>query len=135
MLHIIGNLYKLTNSNVTFSLTMVVFMDSIQQARYEARAAIIKALAHPTRLFIVEELRNGERCVCDMTALIGDDISTVSRHLAILKNTGIVEDNKRGNQVFYTLKVPCVLNFFGCIEAVLESNMHEKTALCTLCKD
>lgn len=104
-------------------------METMQQSRYEARAAIIKALAHPTRLFIVEELHRGERCVCDLTAQIGADISTVSRHLAVLKHAGIIDDDKRGNQVFYTLKVPCILNFLGCVEAVLESNMREHTEL------
>lgn len=108
-------------------------METMQKSRYEARAAIIKALAHPTRLFIVEELHRGERCVCDLTAQIGADISTVSRHLAILKNAGIVDDRKRGNQVFYTLKIPCILSFFGCIEAVLESNMRETTAIHAAC--
>ena len=53
---------------------------------------VIKALAHPTRLFIVEELVEGPRCVCELTAMVGDDISTVSRHLAVLRNAGIVDD-------------------------------------------
>jgi ArsR family transcriptional regulator len=92
---------------------------------YEARARVIKAMAHPTRLFIVEELSKGERCVCDLTDMVGADISTVSKHLSLLKNAGIVEDDKRGTQVFYTLKVPCVLNFFSCVESVLESARNE----------
>jgi ArsR family transcriptional regulator len=91
-------------------------------ARYEARARIFKALAHPTRLFIVEELARGERCVCELRDLIGADLSTVSKHLALLKGTGILTDSKRGAQVFYRLRVPCVLNFFGCIEAVLRES-------------
>jgi DNA-binding transcriptional ArsR family regulator len=92
---------------------------------YEARARVIKAMSHPTRLFIVEELSKGERCVCDLTDMVGADISTISRHLSILKSAGIVEDDKRGTQVFYTLKVPCVLNFFTCVESVLESARNE----------
>jgi ArsR family transcriptional regulator len=82
-------------------------------------------MAHPTRLFIVEELSSGERCVCDLTEMVGADISTVSKHLSLLKNAGIVEDDKRGTQVFYSLKVPCVLNFFTCVESVLESERNE----------
>ena len=83
------------------------------QAQYEARAKIIKAMAHPTRLFIVDELaRNGERCVCELTEMVGVDMSTVSRHLAMLKGAGIVEDEHRGAQVYYRLRVRCVLNFF-----------------------
>ena len=90
------------------------------KAQMEARAKVMKALAHPTRLFIVDELSRGERCVCDLTEKIGADVSTVSKHLSVLRGAGIVLDDKRGVQVFYRLRVPCILNFFGCVEAVLE---------------
>ena len=86
---------------------------------FEARAAIMKALAHATRLMMVEELSRGERCVCELRALAGCDLSTVSKHLALLKNAGIVEDEKRGKQVYYRLRVPCVLNFFHCLDSVI----------------
>lgn len=95
----------------------------------EARANVLKALAHPSRLYIVEELEKGERCVCDFAEEIGADISTVSKHLSVLKQSGIVSDDKRGNQVFYTLRVPCILNFFGCVESVLENQVKEHSAL------
>ncbi len=85
----------------------------------KARSAVFKALGHPTRLFIVEELSRGERCVCELTAMVGADISTVSKHLTLLKAAGLVDDDKRGAQVFYRLRVPCVINSFGCIDAVL----------------
>jgi ArsR family transcriptional regulator len=86
----------------------------------EGRAMVMKALAHPSRLFIVDELSRGERCVCELTEMIGADVSTVSKHLALLKKAGIVLDDRRGQQVFYRLRVPCILDFFGCVEAVLE---------------
>ncbi|RLE29481.1 MAG: ArsR family transcriptional regulator [Acidobacteria bacterium] len=86
----------------------------------EARAKVMKALGHPSRLFIVDELSFGERCVCELTEMIGADISTVSKHLTLLKKAGIVLDDRRGQQVFYRLRVPCILNFFGCIEAVVK---------------
>jgi DNA-binding transcriptional ArsR family regulator len=86
---------------------------------FEARAAIMKALAHATRLMMVEELSRGERCVCELRALAGCDLSTISKHLALLKNAGIVEDEKRGKQVYYRLRVPCVLNFFHCLDSVI----------------
>ena len=98
------------------------------RAHYAARASIIKAMAHPTRLFIVDELSRDERCVCELTEMVGDDISTVSKHLAVLKNAGIVADEKRGTQVFYSLRVPCVLNFFSCVESVLKTNIREQVA-------
>ncbi|MCU0785399.1 MAG: metalloregulator ArsR/SmtB family transcription factor [Verrucomicrobia bacterium] len=93
-------------------------MTAASQAEYRAQADIIKALAHPTRLFIVDELSRGERCVCELTDMIGVEMPTVSRHLSQLKAAGILEDEKRGAQVFYRLRVPCVLNFFKCIKAV-----------------
>lgn len=93
-------------------------MTAATQVEYRAQAEIIKALAHPTRLFIVDELSRGERCVCELTDMIGVEMPTVSRHLSQLKSVGILEDEKRGSQVFYRLRVPCVLNFFKCIKAV-----------------
>ena len=104
-------------------------MEAHIKARFEARAGIIKAMSHPTRLFIVDELSKGERCVCELTEMVGDDISTISKHLSILKNAGIVIDEKRGTQVFYTLRVPCVLNFFSCVESVLKANVEEQATL------
>lgn len=103
-------------------------MDAKTQARYEARARVIKALAHPSRLFIVDELSRGSRCVCELTELVGADMSTVSRHLSVLKNAGIVLDEKRGSQVHYRLSVPCVMNFFDCIEDVMKckAQQHQK---------
>lgn len=84
-------------------------------ARYKAQARVLKALAHPSRLLIVEELSRGERCVCELAELVGAEMPTVSRHLALLREAGIVEDEKRGVQVFYRLCTPCVMNFFACI--------------------
>jgi ArsR family transcriptional regulator len=94
----------------------------------ERRATVMKALAHPSRLFIVDELSRGERCVCELTELIGADVSTVSKHLTVLRQAGLVLDDRRGVQVFYRLRVPCILNFFGCVEAVLEETARESTA-------
>ncbi len=103
-------------------------MDPKTLARYEARAHIIKAMAHPTRLFLVDELAKGEKCVCELTELVGADISTVSKHLSLLKNAGIVQDDKRGLMVFYTLRTPCVLNLFACIEGVMKQKAAEALA-------
>jgi ArsR family transcriptional regulator len=87
-------------------------------------------MAHPARLFIVDELsQNGERCVCDLTEMIGTDMSTVSRHLAQLKDAGIVEVEKRGQMVFYRLRVKCILNFFDCVESVIKCNAKSQQEL------
>jgi len=104
-------------------------MDAKVQARLQARARIIKAMAHPTRLFIVDELSRGERCVCELTEMIGADMSTVSKHLGLLKAVGIVRDEKRGAQVFYTLHLSCALDFLGCVESVMKANAESQVAL------
>ncbi|MDH5638086.1 MAG: metalloregulator ArsR/SmtB family transcription factor [Nitrospinota bacterium] len=78
--------------------------DKNSQDRYDALARILKALAHPTRLFLVEQLKDGEKCVCELQTLVNANISTVSRHLAILRNAGIVFDDRRGSKVFYSLR-------------------------------
>jgi DNA-binding transcriptional ArsR family regulator len=107
-------------------------MNAKTQARYEARAKIIKAMAHPARLFILDELsRNAERCVCELTEMIGSDMSTVSRHLAVLKGAGLVEDEKRGQMVFYRLRVKCILDFFECVESVMACNAKSQQELLT----
>jgi len=95
-------------------------MDAKRLARLEVRARIIKAMAHPTRLFIVEELSAGKRCVCELTEMVGADISTVSKHLALLRDAGIIKSKKKANQVFYELRCPCILTFFTCVESVIE---------------
>jgi len=104
-------------------------MDSRTQARFEARARVIKAMAHPTRLFIVDVLSNGERCVCELTEMIGADMSTVSKHLSILRSAGIVRDSKRGPQVWYSLACPCILDFFDCVESVIRTVAEEQLAM------
>lgn len=97
-------------------------MNTNEKAVFEARANVLKAMAHATRLFIVTELSNGEKCVCDLQELIQADMSTVSKHLSILKKAGILASTKKGNQVFYSLRCPCVLNFFSCIESVMRTS-------------
>ncbi len=104
-------------------------MYSKRKKHLEARAKVLKALAHPSRLFIIEELEKAERCVCELTEMIGADVSTVSKHLSVLRQAGLVVDDKRGNQVFYRLRMHCILNFFGCVESVLEAQLREQTAL------
>ena len=105
-------------------------MDTATQAHYEARAKIIKALGHPARLMIVDELaEHGERCVCELTELVGTDMSTVSRHLSVLKNAGLVDDEKRGQMVYYRMRVKCLTKFFACVESVIKTNAKAQQQL------
>jgi len=107
--------------------------DSIKP-RYEARAKIIKAMAHPSRLLIIEELSKKEHCVGELTEMIGADASTVSKHLSILKNAGLVSDDKRGNSIFYSLRVPCIMQFMSCVEDVILANARQHNAILKYCK-
>jgi len=81
---------------------------------------VLKALAHESRLLIVDRLNQGECSVGELTTLVGSDQSTVSKHLAVLRAHGIVEDRREGNVVYYTLLTPCVCNFFSCATQVLK---------------
>ena len=89
---------------------------------YEYRARILKALAHPSRLAMVDALADGEMCVCKLQEIVGSDMSTVSKHLAVLKAAGIVSDRKQGLQVFYRLEVTCIKCFLDCADAVVRNN-------------
>lgn len=109
-------------------------MKSSAKPQYEARAKIIKAMAHPSRLFIIEELHKEERCVGELTEMIGADASTVSKHLSVLKNAGLVTDEKRANCVYYTLRCPCIMDFISCLEEVLSVNAEEHKKIMKCCK-
>ena len=85
----------------------------------QRKAEVFKALGHPTRLAIVEKLADGELCVCHILEMFNIDMSTLSRHLSVLKNAEIVDDERRGKNIFYSLRCPCILDMFKCMEKVL----------------
>lgn len=88
--------------------------------RYTYMAAVMKALAHPTRLFIIDELEKGPRNVSELTDLVGIDMSTMSRHLATLKQVGIIGYTKVNNQMIYRLLCPCVMDMHKCVLKIKE---------------
>ncbi len=94
-------------------------MHNAKQQYLASRAQVFKAMGHPTRLAIIDELTEGPRCVRDINEIIDADLSTVSRHLSVLRNAGLVASEKKGNQVVYTLRCPCVTTFYACVESVL----------------
>lgn len=101
--------------------------DKKKKMMLDAKAKILKALAHPTRIMIIEKLSNdGETCVCKFVELAGADFSTVSKHLTVLKEAGVVRDEKRGQQVYYKLEMSCAMRFINCLENVIKSGMKEK---------
>ena len=98
----------------------------------EIRAKIIKSMAHPVRLMVIEFLKSGDQSFSDIFDLFQLDKSTVSKHLLVLKEAGIVSSRKNGADMIYKLEVPCVTDFFSCVTAVIESNV-KKQQIC-LCK-
>ena len=86
---------------------------------FKRQARVLKALANESRLIIVERLSRGACSAGELTRLVGSDQSTVSKHLAILRLHGIIEDRREGNAVIYRLMVPCVMGFLGCAARVL----------------
>jgi ArsR family transcriptional regulator, arsenate/arsenite/antimonite-responsive transcriptional repressor len=96
------------------------------EAHYRARAQVAKAMGHPSRMLMLDVLRQKELCVCELAELVGADQSTVSRHLTILKQAGLVDDRKAGATVYHRLRVACLEGFFQCIESVLTTTLERQ---------
>jgi len=92
---------------------------------YENRVKIIKAMAHTTRLLIIDELTKNKLCVSELHELIGGDMSTVSKHLSILKNARLIIDNKQGNQIFYKIDASCVTKIIDCADNIIRIKLEE----------
>lgn len=103
-------------------------MEQRDKTLLEAKANVLKALGHPTRLWLAEQLADGEKCVCQLAASIEADVSTVSKHLAILRNAGVVCVEKRGKQAYYRIKVSCILQYLPCIDAVIRAQVQDQIA-------
>jgi ArsR family transcriptional regulator len=93
---------------------------SLQKRKANAalRSAVVKAMAHPTRLLVMETLMQGEHCVNDLTAMAGCDVTTLSKHLAVMKKAGLLVCEKRGLCVYYQIACPCFAEFFRCVDLI-----------------
>ena len=100
-----------------------------KQFLFEKQAEIAKAIAHPVRIAIVNFLKDGPQCVCDIAKQIGSERSNVSRHLSVMVNAGVLEYRKEGLKVIYKLKTPCVLKFLSCVTASLRKQAKESEKL------
>ena len=100
-----------------------------KQILLEKQAAVAKAIAHPLRIAIVDLLKDGEQCVCDIAEHIGAERSNVSRHLSIMVSAGVLEYRKEGLKVMYSLKTTCILGFFDCITNCIKEQAKEKQKL------
>ena len=100
-------------------------MDRGTQKLYRLKADVIAAAGHPIRLAVIDFLKDGEQCVCDISEYVGAKRSNVSRHLGVLLKAGVVSQRKDGLKMMYALRTPCVLNFMKCVEGVLRENARE----------
>jgi ArsR family transcriptional regulator len=87
---------------------------------YQQRAAIMKALSSPARLMILDHLKDGERCICELQPLFRQDKSTLSRHVSALRNAGIVRERRDGVRIYLSLAAPCILSIFDCVSGVVK---------------
>ena len=100
-----------------------------KQLLFEKQAEIAKAIAHPLRIAVVNFLKDGEQCVCDIAEHIGSERSNVSRHLSVMLHAGLLEYRKEGLKVIYKLKTPCILDFFSCTTACLKQQVKDNKRL------
>jgi DNA-binding transcriptional ArsR family regulator len=96
------------------------------KAELAQRAKVFKALGHPSRLLMVEALGQGEKCVCELRELVGSDISTISKHLTVLKEAGLVRDERRGTSIYYSLRLQCVTAFLACVRHFFDQQLDEQ---------
>jgi len=100
-----------------------------KQLLFEKQAEIAKAITHPLRIAIADFLKDGRRCVCDIAGHIGSERSNVSRHLSIMVSAGVLEHHKEGLKVFYSLRTPCILDFFSCMTTCLKQQAKDNQKL------
>jgi len=100
-----------------------------RQIVYEKQAEILKALAHPVRIAILDFLKDGERCVCDIAQFADSERSNVSRHLSVMVSSGVLESRKEGLKVIYSLKARCIMDFFQCITTCIKQQAKEDMKL------
>jgi len=100
-----------------------------KQLLFEKQAEIAKAMAHPLRIAVIDFLKDGEQCVCDIAEFVGSERSNVSRHLSVMVNAGVLDYRKEGLKVIYRLKCICILDFFSCVTRVLKQQIKDSEKL------
>ncbi len=98
---------------------------------YRLHADLCKTLADPTRLEILNLLRNGEKSVSELAALTNVRQATISQHLAILRQKGVVLTRKDGVNIFYSVKNPKIIEASDIVKAVLFEQISEMKTLTT----
>jgi len=96
---------------------------------YEKQAAIAKAIAHPVRVAVLEFVKDGEQCVCDIAEAVGTERSNLSKHLSVMVSAGVLVSRKDGLKVMYRIKTPCVSKFLDCLKECLKEQIAEQQQL------
>jgi ArsR family transcriptional regulator len=104
-------------------------IDSTKALLYERQADIAKAVAHPLRIAVIDFLKDGEKCVCEIAEHIDSERSNVSKHLTLMVHAGVLSCRKDGLKVFYALRTPCVADFLGCVCHVLKQQAQDNEKL------
>ena len=103
--------------------------DTGKNLLFEKQAEIAKAVAHPLRIAVVDFLKDGEKCVCDIAEHVGSERSNVSRHLSVMVGAAVLSCRKDGLKVFYKLRTPCIVDFLACVTKVLKQQARENERL------
>jgi len=103
-------------------------MEEETKRLYEMKARVLAALGHPIRLKVVEFLREGEQCVCDIAEHVAAERSNVSRHLGVMVRAGVLAHRRDGVRMLYSLRCPCVLDFMTCVTGVLREQVAANRA-------
>ena len=104
-------------------------IDSRKARLFERQAGIAKAVAHPLRIAVIDFLKDGEKCVCDIAEHVGSERSNISRHLAVMVHAGVLACRKDGLKVFYGLKTPCIAQCLSCITRVVKQQAKDNEKL------
>jgi ArsR family transcriptional regulator len=112
-----------------FQKSQLQSMDEAVRRRYELKADMFKALAHPMRIYLLDQLKVRPWCVCELAAAAGIEKSVASKHLSQLKAAGLVEVEKRGTLVEYRLVAPCILEMAACAEGTVLANRKRSLGL------
>ena len=95
----------------------------------ELKAEILKALAQPTRLKILELLRNGERCICEIVPAINGEQSNISRHISLMQKSHLVTTRKDGVRVMVKVRDPRIFEILDDVSLMLKKQMEETRKL------
>ncbi|MDH7600186.1 MAG: metalloregulator ArsR/SmtB family transcription factor [Sedimentisphaerales bacterium] len=100
-----------------------------KQVFYRKLAQVYKGMAHPVRVAVLDYLRDGEQCVCDIARHVGSERSNVSRHLAVMVACGVLESRKEGLRVLYRIRAHCVAESLDCITRLIAQQARDQVKL------